>query len=92
MARGSIVYRPISTVGGAGITVAVASGQLFGGFFLNGSAGGETLTVKNSATTIFITSAAANVFISEVFASPVALAQIVATCSGTGFYSVFVAK
>jgi len=92
MARGAFSYRPISTVGGAGITVAVASGQLFGGFFLNGSAGGETLTIKDSATTIAITSAAANVFISVVLPSPIALDQIVATASGTGFYTVFVAR
>lgn len=92
MKRGQIVYTPISTVGGAGITVATASGQLFGGFFLNGSAGGETITIKNSATTIFTTSAAANVFISNVLPSPITLTQIVATCSGTGFYSVFIAK
>ncbi|MBU2052505.1 hypothetical protein KKH13_04850 [Patescibacteria group bacterium] len=92
MSRGSFVYRPISTVGGAGITVATGSGTLYGGFFLNGSAGGETLTIKNGATIIAITSAGANVFISVVLPSPIALSQIVATCSGTGFYSVFVAK
>ena len=83
------IYTPISTVGGAGITVAVSSGNKFGGFFLNGSAGGETLTVKNGATTILTTSAAANVFIPVVLAAPVALSQIVATASGTGFYSIF---
>lgn len=92
MSRGSFVYVPISTVGGAGITVAVASGQMFGGFFLNGSAGGETITIKNSATTIYTTSAAANVAINVNLAAPVACSQIVATCSGTGFYTVFVAK
>lgn len=85
-------YVPISTVAGSGITVATGSGQLFGGFFLNGSAGGETLTVKNNTTTILTTSAAANVFIPVVLATPVALSQIVATCSGTGYYTVFVAK
>lgn len=86
------VYVPISTVGGAGITVATATGQLFGGFFLNGSAGGETITVKNSATTIITTSAGVGAFISVNLATPVRCSQIVATCSGTGFYSVFVAK
>jgi len=86
------VFVPISTVGGAGITVATATGQLFGGFFLNGSAGGETLTVKNGATTIITTSAGANAFISVNLATPVRCSQIVATCSGTGFYTVFVAK
>ena len=86
------VFVPISTVGGAGITVATATGQLFGGFFLNGSAGGETLTVKNGATTIITTSAGVGAFISVNLATPVRCSQIVATCSGTGFYTVFVAK
>ena len=92
MSRGSFVYEPISTVGGAGITVAVGSGTLLGGFFLNGSAGGETITINNGATTIYSTSAAANVAINVNLASPIACSQIVATCSGTGFYTVFVAK
>jgi len=84
------VYTPISTTAGAGITVAVASGNKFGGFFLNGSAGGETITVKNGTTTILTTSAAANAFIPVVLAVPINLSQIVATCSGTGFYTIFI--
>ena len=92
MARGSFVFAPISTVAGNGITVAVGSGQLFGGFFLNGSAGGETITIKDGATTILTTSAGATAFIPVVLAAPIRCSQIVATCSGTGFYSVFVAK
>ena len=86
------VYLPVSTVAGAGITIATASGQLLGGFILNGSAGGETLTVKNGATTIITTSAGANAFISLNLATPVRCSQIVATCSGTGFYTVFYSK
>lgn len=85
----SHVYTILSTVGGAGITVATASGQKFGGFFVNGSAGGETITIKNSATTVITTTVAANVFASAVLPVPIAMAQIVATCSGTGFISVF---
>jgi len=92
MARGNIVYRPISTTAGSGITVATASGTLWGGFVVNGSAGGETITIKNSATTIITTSAGANAYITLVLNNPVAFSQIVATCSGTGFYSVFVAR
>ena len=92
MARGSFVYAPISTTGGNGITVATGTGQLFGGFFLNGSAGGDTITVKNGTVTILSTSAAANALIVVNLDSPIRLSQIVATCSGTGFYSVFIAK
>ena len=92
MSRRAWSYAPTSTVGGATITVATKNGTLFGGFVLNGSAGGTTITVYNSATLIITTSAGANAFIPVVLATPIACTQIVATCSGTGYYSVFMAK
>lgn len=92
MARDNFVYAPKSTVGGATITLSTGSGTLFGGFFLNGSAGGTTITVYNSATLIISTSMGANAFVNVNLNNPVALTQIVATCSGTGYYTVFYAK
>jgi len=94
MARGAFSYKLISTVSGAGITVATASGTLFGGFTLVAGATGATLTIKDSATTLFVTSGAANTYITVgPFASPLACKQIVVTCSNTvGSYTIFVAK
>ena len=91
MHRGTI-YVPVSTVGGATITVAKSSGKQFGGFFLNGSAGGTTITILNSATTIYATSAGAAAMITLNLAAPVSLTQLIATCSGTGYYTLFYAQ
>lgn len=83
------VFIPISTVGGATITVGTA-GHIFGGFSLNGSGGGTTITIINGTATIMSTSAGANALIS-VTCPPLAF-PIVATCSGTGFYSLYVSS
>lgn len=82
-------YAHVDTVGGASLTL---DAQKFGGFFLNGSDGGSTLAIKDGATTILSTSAAANALISIVLDVPIAHStSLLAVCSGTGFYSVFVA-
>ena len=94
MSRQSMGYTfiPVSTVGGAAMTVATGTGPLFGGFILNGSAGGCTLTVKDSATTLLTTSAAASALISVMQMNPIRCNPIVTTVSGTGFYSILVSK
>jgi hypothetical protein len=89
---GGLVFQPISTVGGATITVSSAYGNIFGGAYLNGSAGGTTLVVRNGAVAILSTSAGAAALI-PIYPAPTACPNgIVATCSGTGFYTVLVAK
>jgi hypothetical protein len=87
-------YALISTVSGAGITVATDKGTLFGGFTLIAGATGATLTVKDSATTLYVTSGAAGTYITVgPYAVPLACDQIVVTCSNTvGSYVIFVAK
>ena len=81
------VYAHVSTVGGAEMTLAA---QKFGGFILNGS-NGSTLSIYDGSTLIISTSAAAGVAIPVVFNSPIAMRNsLLATCSGTGFYSVLV--
>ena len=84
---------PVTTVGGAGITVATSSGRFLCGFYLNGSADGTTLTIKNGSTTIITTSAAAAILLCQPFCVPVICSSgIVATCSGTGSYTLFVSE
>lgn len=86
----SFVFAHKDTVGGAEMIVS-ASAAKFGGFFLNGSAA-STLIIKDGATTILSTSAAANVLISVILPAPIACTtSLLATCSGDGFYSVFFA-
>lgn len=86
------VYIHVTTAGGADITIA-SSAVGWGGFILNGSAGGCTLTLKDSVgTTFYTTSAAATVIIPVVFAAPVVLNGLTATASGTGAYSVLVTR
>lgn len=89
MGRSFTVYAHKSTVGGAELTL---SAQKFGGFILNGSAGSSTLNIYDGAILIAKTSAGANEMIAVNFAAPIAATtSLLATCSGTGFYSVFVA-
>lgn len=89
--RTSATY--LATVGGAAITVPVGSGTIFCGFALNGSAGGTTLTIKDSATTLMSTTAGANALINDGPIMPVACPNgIAASCSGTGSYTVFFYK
>ncbi len=89
MSRVFTVYAHESTVGGAELTL---TAQKFGGFILNGSAGSATLSIYDGAVLIAKTSAGANETIAVNFAAPVAFStSLLATCSGTGFYSVFVA-
>jgi len=88
--KGAYEYTHVSTVGGATV-VASATPAKLGGFFLHGSGGGSTITVKDGATTILSTSAGANALIPVVFASPVAMrTSILGTCSGTGYYSILI--
>jgi hypothetical protein len=83
-------YAHISTVGGASLTQVA---QKFGGFALNGSAGASTLSIYDGTTLVISTSAAANAVIIINLAVPVAFrTSLLATCSGTGHYSVFVAS
>lgn len=85
MGNRQFVYAHEDTVGGAGITV---TGK-WGGFVLNGSGGGSTITVKDGTVTVYATSAGADVQIPLTLAVPVAFTGgIVASISGTGFYSV----
>ena len=82
-------YAHTSTTGGNGITITSAR---FGGFILNGSAGASTLTIKDGTQTLLVTSAGANVLITEVLPTPIAFRDgAVITCSGTGFYSILYA-
>jgi hypothetical protein len=81
-------YGHVSTTAGASLTLAAGK---FGGFFLNGSAGASTLIIKDGAVTVLTTSAGADAFIPVVLAEPIAFrTSILATCSGTGYYSVFI--
>ena len=89
--RTSATY--LATVGGAGITVPTGSGTVLVGAYANGSAGGLTLSLKDSATTI------ATIVVATTAVSVVALPMptacpkgIVASCSGTGSYTVFFYK
>jgi hypothetical protein len=94
MARGQLTYRAISTVSGGSMTIGTDTGTLFGGFTLIAGATGATLTVKDSATTLYVTSGAAGAYITVgPYATPIACKQIVVTCSNTvGSYVIFVAK
>ena len=77
-----------ATTAGADVTV-VAGACKFGGFFLNGSAGGSTLNIYDGVNLIVSTSAGANVLIPLFLPTPLSFrTNLLATCSGTGFYSV----
>lgn len=82
------VYAIVSTVGGAEMSLGA---KKFGGFFLNGSAGSATLNIYNGGTLIYATSAGADANIALNLATPIACNPLAVTCSGTGYYSVFVA-
>jgi len=89
MSKYGYVYAHKDTVAGAEMVVS-ADPIKFGGFTLNGSAGSATLNILDGAVTIYATSAGANGMISEVLSVPVACTtSLLATCSGTGHYSVF---
>ena len=84
-------YLHISTVGGAEVTASAGPAKL-GGFFLNGSAGSSTLNILDGSTVILSTSAGANELITVNLNVPIAMRNnILGTCSGTGFYSIFIA-
>jgi len=77
-----------ATVGGASVAITTALG--FAGFYLNGSAGGTTLTISDGTTAIMSTSAAASTVITVIPCQTIRfLTSISAACSGTGSYTVF---
>ena len=83
------VYMHDGSVAGAAKTIS-SSAMKFGGYTLNGSAGGCTLNVYDGVTLILTTSAAASALLTRVFEIPVVFrTSLLATCSGTGFYQVF---
>lgn len=89
MSKYGFVYVHKDTVAG-GEMIASSTAAKFGGFTLNGSAGSATLNILDGATTIYATSAGADSKISVVLPAPIACTtSLLATCSGTGFYSVF---
>lgn len=82
------VYAYKSTVAGGEMVVSSGPAK-FGGFILNGSSA-STIIIKDGTTTILTTSAAANVYIKSVLEVPIACTtSLLSTCSGNGFYSVF---
>ncbi len=89
MSKG-FVYAHKDAVAGAEQTLVAGK---FGGFMLNGSAGSSTLTLYDGTVLLVDTSAGANVVIREIYDAPIACTtSILGTCSGTGYYSILVAK
>ena len=89
MSKGRVVYAHQDTVAGAEMIVS-ATGLKFGGFFLNGSAGSATLSILDGTVIMVKTSAGADANITVNLDAPIACTtSLLATCSGTGFYSVF---
>lgn len=89
MSKNRAVFAYTKTVGGNSVTVPTANGVVFGGFIMNGSGGGSTVTVKDGSTTLFSTSAGADAYITYNPPQPIACPDgIAVTCSGTGFYTV----
>lgn len=87
MAKG-FVYGHVGTVAGSEMTL--VAGKL-GGFMLNGSAGSATLSLLDGAVLLIKTSAGADQVIQRVYEAPIACTtSILATCSGTGYYRVFI--
>lgn len=85
------VFAHKDTVAGGEMVVS-ADAAKFGGFFLNGSAGSATLSILDGAVIICQTSAGANANILVNLDTPIACTtSLLATCSGTGFYTVFYA-
>ena len=86
------VYAHKDTVAG-GEMIVNAEAAKFGGFTLNGSAGSSTLSILDGAVIVMQTSAGANAMINVNLEVPIAFTtSLLATCSGTGYYSVFHAK
>lgn len=83
------VYAHVDTVAGGEMTLAAGK---FGGFILSGSAATATLSIYDGAVLLLTTSAAINSVVYQNFDAPIACTtSILATCSGTGYYSVFIA-
>lgn len=91
MSNHSFAYAHKDTIGGANMDVSTV-GAKWGGFILNGSVGSSTITIKDGAVVLYVTSAGANQVITVNYQTPIACTtSLLATCSGTGYYSVFLA-
>ena len=89
MGRRGYVYAHKDTVAGNEMIIS-ATGIKFGGFYLNGSADGDTITIKDGGTTIFSTAAGAGAVISIILNVPIACTtSLLSTLGDTGACSVF---